>query len=74
MRVFEVVVSMPLSNEGWRSFLFWGFFPKGDDKNSRFTKTLNSFALKKFEKKKRKKTLKKNTKKKKKNRFSIDIK
>jgi len=30
MRVFEVVVSMPLSNEGWRSFFFWGFFPKGD--------------------------------------------
>ena len=23
---FEVVVSMPLSNEGWRSFFFWGFF------------------------------------------------
>ena len=59
MRVFEVVVSMPLSNEGWRSFLFWGFFPKGDDKNSRFTKTLNSFALKKFEKKKEKKNSKK---------------
>ena len=59
MRVFEVVVSMPLSNEGWRSFLFWGFFPKGDDKNSRFTKTLNSFALKKFEKKREKKTPKK---------------
>lgn len=57
--MFEVVVSMPLSNEGWRSFLFWGFFPKGDDKNSRFTKTLNSFALKKFEKKKRKKNSKK---------------
>jgi len=32
MRVFEVVVSMPLSNEGWRSFFFLGLFP-GDDKN-----------------------------------------
>jgi len=29
---FEVVVSMPLSNEGWRSFFFLGLFlPKGDD-------------------------------------------
>ena len=80
MRVFEVVVSMPLSNEGWRSFFFWGFFPKGDknDKNFitlfyRLTKTLNSLLHKKIQKKKRKKNSKKNTKKKK-NRFSNDIK
>ena len=38
MRVFEVVVSMPLSNEGWRSFFFFsGAFSQkvtDDDKTS----------------------------------------
>ena len=46
MRVFEVVVSMPLSNEGWRSFFFSGAFSQ---KVTDDDKTLSSFFLKTHE-------------------------